>query len=347
MPARRITVIVTAYRRREFLHDAVASLRAQTLPRDAIELCVVSDFPTEHEGLDVDFPEIVLLHPDDPAEGRWIDAALSATRGEVVCFLDDDDRFEPHKLEEIARRFTEDPALGYLHHGFCIEGSESWARSEVLESFANAPMHYLPDRGKSDVAIAAMWGDGAAFNSSSVAIRRRILEGCAGDLREVRGGYSPFLFFAALSSHDALCSDPTILSRYRRHPGNESPTASWTRREWWRRSLEIAEIRAHDVDVVLRMVAARRPQISTTVLRSARAANQLLARLADTPASRTSTSRALRAYLREVGFSGWWSNRGLVGATMLAATIAPGLPGRLRDITQTRRPDRAPASTPR
>jgi glycosyltransferase involved in cell wall biosynthesis len=91
-------VVVTTYHRPELLAEALASVVAQTVTD--LECIVVDDGSGTAAGVVPDDPRVRLVALDrNVGEARARSAGVAAARGEVLCFLDDDDRWEPFRLE--------------------------------------------------------------------------------------------------------------------------------------------------------------------------------------------------------------------------------------------------------
>jgi Glycosyltransferases involved in cell wall biogenesis len=111
-----ISVVVTAYNRREYLKRAVDSVLCQTLPRDRYEVVVSKNFQTEFDDAWTS-RNVRLVWFGQGGSGSQVADALRYCRGEVVCFLDDDDWWAPRKLEHVVRVWQRNPGCVYYHHG--------------------------------------------------------------------------------------------------------------------------------------------------------------------------------------------------------------------------------------
>ena len=113
-----ISVILMASRHPEFVGEAIRSVREQSLPLGEVELVAVRDFHDEGvermvreaNGKDVRVPPGRI--------GPAIEAGVKASHGDVVAFLDDDDRFLREKLATVAGQFRKDPGLGFYRNGY-------------------------------------------------------------------------------------------------------------------------------------------------------------------------------------------------------------------------------------
>jgi GT2 family glycosyltransferase len=125
------------------LKEAVASIAAQTY--QAIHLVVVEDGgQTAQAQLDDikasgRFQEVT--YQPLPKSGRCLagNAALAAAKGELVCFLDDDDLFYADHLEVLVNAWSEKPELGAVY-GLAYEvrteiiSQDPWIYKDVMHS---------------------------------------------------------------------------------------------------------------------------------------------------------------------------------------------------------------------
>ncbi|MDE1767800.1 MAG: glycosyltransferase family 2 protein, partial [Candidatus Micrarchaeota archaeon] len=115
MPKPYISVIMTAYNRKQFLNGAVDSVLIQTLDRSLYEIIIMKNFKTDYdkgwkkEG-------IKLLYKPDGSSGEFLYEAVKAAKGEVIAFLEDDDQFERGKLSAVYESFTKNPYLVYYYN---------------------------------------------------------------------------------------------------------------------------------------------------------------------------------------------------------------------------------------
>ena len=110
-----ITVVITAYNRKDFLEGAINSVLNQTLDKDKFEVIVVKNYSDEmidniirKNGL----KQLVM----EGAIGKYLSAAAKASRGRIISFLDDDDKFVENKLEVVYNKFNTEINLVYLHN---------------------------------------------------------------------------------------------------------------------------------------------------------------------------------------------------------------------------------------
>lgn len=232
--APEVAVIIGAYRRDSYLRDAVRSVLAQTLPRDRFEVFVVKGF--EDAELDRFLNENVipsLLDPD-PCIGTWLLKAVRATRAPLLAFLDDDDEFEPDRLASIVEYFRAHPESGLYRNRVRVIDRQGapvpvarWREVETDPEFDRlGAVGFAPD-AKHAVVDIAFRRTRSSFNSSTMVIRRALLEGSfAEEFARLQLPDLAFLVFAAVGPF-GLYLDDRRLTRYRVYGGNVTARVSW------------------------------------------------------------------------------------------------------------------------
>ncbi len=232
-----VTVVVTAFRRREYLSETLASLERQTASRDSFEVIVVKDFEDEH--IDGKISEMGWTSIVNKSEmvGQFITDAIARSSGEVISFLDDDDIFEPGKVARVIEVFSRAQEIGYYHNSasFINEAGESIIAPYSFSFSASKEPDGERVIRKEDVpeSISRMLHLRHDFNKSCISIRKDVLLRYANVSRQMQSGYDSFIFFAAALSNCSMLVDDERLTRYRfnRKSVSISSTYSFSKRQ--------------------------------------------------------------------------------------------------------------------
>lgn len=184
-----ITVIIIAYDRKQFIIDAAKSVINQSLSKEKYEIIVIKNYRNDLIDEFISKNGILNIVSNDKSLSGKIIEALEIAKGEIISFLEDDDRFHNDKLEVVLTNFENVPNLVYYHNGSVFEDDK---RNELPFSF-----------------------DSPSFNLSSITIKRTMLniEG----LKAMSSAVDTYIYFNAIDSGGILKIDNTILTYYRYH----------------------------------------------------------------------------------------------------------------------------------
>jgi glycosyltransferase involved in cell wall biosynthesis len=146
------SVVIDNYNYRDYIGAAVESVLAQSC-RD-FELIVVDDGSTDGSREVVDRcrdPRLKRIYKPNGGQLSCFNAAAEAVAGEVVCFLDADDLYEPEYLERLKRFYAEHPDCGCAFcrllrfgdaEGVSVDCDEvvRWGRSAFLTATLHLPV---------------------------------------------------------------------------------------------------------------------------------------------------------------------------------------------------------------
>lgn len=114
--ATSVTVILLAFRRKEYILNALKSVLHQTVSRSRYEILAVKNF------IDASIDRVLLengvklLNSSESSLGGKISEALEYSSGRIICFLEDDDLFAEDKIEKVLKYFSQFSDIGYVHN---------------------------------------------------------------------------------------------------------------------------------------------------------------------------------------------------------------------------------------
>ncbi|MEW6635766.1 MAG: glycosyltransferase [Actinomycetota bacterium] len=111
-----VSILINNYNYGRFLPEAIESALNQTYPNT--EVIVVDDGSTD------DSREVIARYGDrvvpvfktNGGQGSAFNAGVAAGSGDVICFLDADDVWAPHKVERVVETLERHPEVGWLRH---------------------------------------------------------------------------------------------------------------------------------------------------------------------------------------------------------------------------------------
>lgn len=131
----KFSVIINNYNYGRYLQEAIDSVLAQT--HTDFELIIVDDGSTDtesHAVLDaIDDPRIRVIRKHNGGQLSCFNAAWPASRGDIVTFLDADDRYKPHHLATIAQAACEQPNVDFFATSMAYFGKSDSIKHCVVE----------------------------------------------------------------------------------------------------------------------------------------------------------------------------------------------------------------------
>jgi glycosyltransferase involved in cell wall biosynthesis len=221
-----IAVIVYAYNRREYLPCALRSLAKQTLERKRFEVVVVKNFTDPECDRSIAELGAVSLLDETNSNGHCMLRGIRACRAPILTFLDDDDEYEPDRLDSIVQTMRKHPDVGFYRNRVNVIDAQGqpipesrWRAHERDALFDSVGPIYLPPEGKADLLDLTTRRTTSTFNSSSMALRRELLEGDVGETLEMVRINLDFLFLlAGAISPLGVYLDHARLTRFRFAP---------------------------------------------------------------------------------------------------------------------------------
>lgn len=114
-----VSILITNYNYARYVGAAIESALRQTYGRIEVVVCddgsqdgslaVISPY-AERDG------RVILLQKENGGQASALNAAFARSKGSIVCILDADDLFEPHKVERVVSAFALHPPCGMVIH---------------------------------------------------------------------------------------------------------------------------------------------------------------------------------------------------------------------------------------
>ncbi len=205
-----ITVIIAAYGRRRFIEGAITSALDQSLPKSKYEIIVVKNF--KDKGLDslIKKNHIKSVFSTKSKAGAFIMDALKASRGNVISFLDDDDKFTKDKLMRIYYEFEKDSKLVFYHNNY-----------KVINE-AGKVVDVLTDKNRYKKIGKKLFIQKLGFNSSSISIKRDLLLNNLEAWGSLNLSTDTLLLVLAIKFGGKIRADNSELTLYRIHGSNSN-----------------------------------------------------------------------------------------------------------------------------
>lgn len=133
-----VSVVISNYNYARFLPECLDSVLTQTYPN--VETIVVDDGSTDHSrAVLVRYAgHITAILQPNSGQAAAINRGVAAARGDVICFLDCDDWWLPHKVERVIDIFRTHPRVEWMRHKARIADRNSQPLKQVIPLFAGS-----------------------------------------------------------------------------------------------------------------------------------------------------------------------------------------------------------------
>ena len=212
----KVSVVIPNYNYAEFLRDCVFSVLDQTYKN--IEIVIVDNGSTDYSRsvigeLVVSYPtKIRAFFQENKGQAGSRNRGILESRGEIVAFLDADDKWLPSKLEEQLSLLQSDQTLGLVYCGF-------YKVDEKMNILERVTPKYTGDI-LTQFALAG--GDPVVVGGESSAIFYRDLAELVGYLDLSLEESSGWDFFRKLASVTKVGAVSSGLMLYRQHDKSHS-----------------------------------------------------------------------------------------------------------------------------
>ncbi len=204
----RSTVIVTAYKRKAFIKDAIKSIMENSL--GPTEIIVVKNFKDNEIDSFLGAYHIKNIYTDDETLGGKISLGISQSSGDILFFLEDDDLFSKNKIREVVHKFNEYD-IGFYHNDQEIFFDKAIGSYSSID---NRGFVYYSDIDSQKLK-KLLFKFKAGFNVSSIVISRDLAMRCIDLLRNVKITVDTFLLFCAIENRLPIMIDFRRLTHYR------------------------------------------------------------------------------------------------------------------------------------
>lgn len=232
-----ISCLVTAYRRSTFLDSALQSIARQSADPSQFEVVLLHNIEHAEELVERNLvsatPAIeTRLVPCDTREvGPFFRRGIEECRGDIICFLNDDDFWFPGKLEAVRAAFSLSRSVGFFRHGFEYVDANGrplphmvrrWNRRHGNLSGRNATRQVLVEEPVTATGLRGIARLAPQSNETTMAIRKDCVTPQFDRLDRINAAEDFFFFYSALASGRSLLIEPSPLSALRIHGQNVS-----------------------------------------------------------------------------------------------------------------------------
>ena len=217
----KISVLVIAYERKEFIKEALLSVLDQTIPRNQYEIICVVGFKDEEISKFMIENNIAEIYCHCRI-GTNLSIGLNSCKGNYVVFLEDDDKFARNKLELVLKAFEKNNIIYYHNNHETIDkyskilNQNKVKKKLFVSQFSRSTLWYPPHKYH---WIAKNGGD---FNLSSMAVSRAYINKYNSVLAKIQSAADFIVFSVLMQDNFPFYFDINRTTLYRMHENSET-----------------------------------------------------------------------------------------------------------------------------
>ena len=224
-----VSVVIPSYNHAHFLGEAISSVLAQEYPR--IEVVVVNDGSSDDTAqIAARFPEVRYIEQPNRGLAAARNAGLAVCTGELVVFLDADDRLLPGALETGMRALAAEPAAGFAA-GY----------SRFISRDGTALPTGQPPRAPGEDPYVHLLRRNRIRNPAMVMFRRDVVSRAGGFAAGIDACADYDLYLRISRAWPVVFHDQ-VVADYRKHGGNMSDNSALMLRQLRRRHAASAPV---------------------------------------------------------------------------------------------------------
>lgn len=215
-----ITVLITAYNRKKYIREAVLSVLNSSIDRELYEIIVVKNFIDSDIDSFLELNHVTIINTQNENIGKQITLGLNKARGEVIAFLDDDDKFEKDKLSIVISEFKDQSLIYYHNLNYPIAEDSSRLNGVVhppIKTELILNQNTVENLIRSLSTRNDMTHYTLMFNLSCVSMRKEVLLKRRDYLQRIIDGTDHFVFYISLMENKKMKFDIKYLTLYRIH----------------------------------------------------------------------------------------------------------------------------------
>ena len=255
-----ISVVVTAYDRKEFILEAVKSVIDQTLERSKYEIIVVKNYFNPEIDKFLSGNDVFNIYTDEKPLGAMLAYGIEKSRGKVVSFLEDDDLYLPYKLKEVYEVFQGNKDVVYFKHSVVETRNVYDVLAETVEKQKMTQLRkvFLVSKLISIKKIYTVQNYGVE-NTSSISIKKNYYLKFHTIFQRLNHLTDVTFFFLSLlmgDEHVKLCFQTSPLSIYRMHDSWTGYDATSSQGDFIKKNLKIAEEGVKSYEIIIKILSS-------------------------------------------------------------------------------------------
>lgn len=215
----KVSIIITAYNRKDFLEEALSSALKQSDNNIETEIILFKNFRDSKIDSICESSGIRLVEREGSI-GEYLSEASAMSTGEIIMFLEDDDVFVETKVRKIVDLFSYNKEVLFIHNNYCTidESSRKIDYIRLLDKHHSTRNFNLIFDYKSKKLYDFISSSNAEFNLSCMCVRKEAMTSeFLSFLSTILSNPDAVLLYYSLSLGRKVLATGEVLTKYRVH----------------------------------------------------------------------------------------------------------------------------------
>lgn len=215
----KVSIIITAYGRKNFVEEALNSAIEQFHENIETEIIFVKNFNDARIDGICKSNGIITIDREGSI-GEYLSNACARATGDVIMFLEDDDVFTDGKIKKIIDLFASNKNVLFIHNGYCTidDFSRKIQYKRLLDKHHSAGNFNLIYNYRSRKLLDFISSSNADFNLSSMSMRKDLITpDFLAFLSSIKSNPDAILLYYSLSTGGDVLATSEVLTKYRVH----------------------------------------------------------------------------------------------------------------------------------
>lgn len=210
---KNISVIITDFNRMNYINYALSSLPID----NDIETILVTNI--EEDKIKNDKIKMTYIYNKGETYGDMLRVAIQESKGDIICFLEDDDIFSPDKIKYIKKIFNSSPETSYYHNSYFR--IDDFGKQIGIEQ-NKEKISFLPFKNSKE--LKKIMNRNVDHNLSSITVNKRYINSSElVTLSRINLSVDTYMFAISLKEGTKLIDDNSLLTGYRIHDSTSNP----------------------------------------------------------------------------------------------------------------------------
>ena len=211
----KVSVVITAHDRREFLLEAVRSVLSQDTEKENFEIIVVKNYYDKEIDEFLKINGVRSFYTDERSFGAKLALGIENSSQEIISFLDDDDMFTRDRLSRV-REIFEDRSVVYHHSSvIAIDSKGNHYESGLSKNIGESVLLDWNNLSANCRRIMKYKGD---WYVSAISVRKSCISNYIDIIRHIDTSLDRAFFLIAAACKGKIFLDSEKITLYRVHP---------------------------------------------------------------------------------------------------------------------------------